>query len=1200
MSDQNSNTPPRDLFKEALKKIDEERGISPEVNDPDIYKRARAKVFRDLGKEPPEDKPTSDGFNPLQGVANALEPASELWRSVGGGIAKAGFETKDFLMGEPEEADKSQLRRDIEQRDAELRAASPVNALASSISQFATGMIGAGKIMAPIKGVQKLKTAGKAGRFAYETARGAIAGGVVIDPHEERLSNLIESFPSLQNPVTEYLAANPEDSAAEGRLKNALEGIGLDFALAGVFAASTKALKLLRQGQPEEAAKVLDQVETAQKVEAPSPKADGLTPSTVDDQKPAIPEQSARSASQTAAKAEPAAIPTPAETPLTGQSGVKQGISPEAAPSDVQFREIIESTRRDLEALDTFGSREEAIANGHKFASYNLPWQKLNGTDEAQTLVANTAKTLEADMAAKKGGEVLKDAEVSRMVSRAADLWGEDPALLMGELSQAGDQAASMVANMEASYLVSRRLFDDAYAAATKVQAGMLDDFGGSPAVAREEVRKRLMAAADMLSAGSSMRAAAGRALRRNRSEFAIKPEDVAALSEVPADKLIDAIVGTRGEIDKLKQVATPSFWRRMTDEATFLLTNNLLWNYPTHIVNTTGNLMMLAFRPTEKVIGSFVLGSKGGAIRSQALREYRYTVAAIGDAWEGLVSAFVKGDSILSPHTDEHFMHGSRVNAPPIKWKEVKDNFDHFYNGLLAANFKQVSEASKKAAVGAYRTGVGLPTRALGATDEFIKVLRYRAVVQAKAAGEAADAGLTGSEFTAHVKRRMGEALTVDGKALDAEALQEAKITTHQQELLAGTVGHAVQTFRHQVPAVALVLPYIKTPVNVLRYSWKMTPVLNLAQTEYQQMLKGAMGPEAQAQAVGQMALGATFMTMAATLAAEGRLTGGGPKDPALRTQLLATGWKPYSIVTTKEDGSKSYFPLGRFDPVGLPFGLMADLVDMRYLHPTAKETDKAELAIASALFKSFSDRSFLQNTDRAIRAFTDPERNLERFMGSLAGAMVPGSSGLKAYANSDTYLREARGVVDIAMRDLPGYSETLPPRRDSFGEPIWRQRGLTSIQGLDVVEVEHVRIITETGEGIRPPAPSRNGVDLRDVTLSDGRNAFDLFQERTAQGGGGKKTLKAALEKLITSKGYAKLVDGHANVDGTKLAAMGDIVRRYRELAYKSMLRDYPELRKEVMRRQTDVRDAIKAKRASEGPTAKDLQQKLKDMGY
>lgn len=1142
----------------------------------------------------PEDKPASDGFNPLQGVANALEPASELWRSVGGGIAKAGFETKDFLMGEPEEADKSQLRRDIEQRDAELRAASPVNSLASSISQFATGMVGAGKIMAPIKGVQKLKTAGKAGRFAYETARGAIAGGVVIDPHEERLSNLIESFPSLQNPVTEYLAANPEDSAAEGRLKNALEGIGLDFALAGVFAASTKALKLLRQGQPEEAAKVLDQVETAQKVEAPSPKADGLTPSTVDDQKPAIPEQSARSASQTAAKAEPAAIPAPAETPLTGQSGVQHGISPEA--------EIIAGTRSDVAAVEKYGSREEAIANGHKFASYNLPWQKLNSTDEVQALVANTAKTLEADMAAKKGGEVLKDAEVSRMVSRAADLWGEDPALLMGELSQAGDRANAMVANMESSYLIARRLFDDAYAAATKVQAGMLDDFGGSPEVAREEVRKRLMAAADMLSAGSSMRAAAGRALRRNRSEFAIKPEDVAALSEVPAEKLIDKIVETRGEIDKLKQVATPSFWRRVTDEATFLLTNNLLWTYTTHIVNTTSNLMMLASRPTEKLIGSVVMGSKGGAILSQALREYRYTVAAIGDAWEGLVSAFMKGDSILSPHTDEHFMHGSRVNAPPIKWKEMKDSFDLLYNGILAANYKQVSEASKEAAVGAYRTGVGLPTRALGATDEFIKVLRYRAVVQAKAAGEAADAGLTGSEFTAHVKRRMGEALTVDGKALDAEALQEAKITTHQQELLAGTVGHAVQTFRHQVPAVALVLPYIKTPVNVLRYSWKMAPVLNLAQTEYRQMLKGAMGPEAQAQAVGQMTLGATFMTMAATLAAEGRLTGGGPKDPALRTQLIATGWKPYSIVTTKEDGSKSYFPLGRFDPVGMSFGLMADLVDMRYHHPAAKEAEKAELAIASALFKSFSDRSFLQNTDRAIRAFTDPERNLERFMGSLAGAMVPGSSALKAYANSDHYLREARGVVDIAMRDLPGYSETLPPRRDSFGEPIWRQRGLTSIQGLDVVEAEHVRIITETGEGIRPPAPSRNGVDLRDVPLSDGRNAYDLFQERTAQGGGGKKTLKAALEKLITSKGYAKLVDGPATVDGTKLAAMGDIVRRYREIAYKSMLRDYPELRQEIMKRQTDVRAAIKDKRAREEgpPSAAETLQKLKDMGY
>ena len=125
------------------------------------------------------------------------------------------------------------------------------------ISQFATGMLGAGKLLGPIKAAQKLKAAGKTGRAVYEVGRGGMVGAVAIDPHEERLSNLIEQFPALQNPVTEYLAADPSDSAAEGRFKNALEGIGLDLAIIGTLGAAVRGYRHLKAGDPEQAAKEL-------------------------------------------------------------------------------------------------------------------------------------------------------------------------------------------------------------------------------------------------------------------------------------------------------------------------------------------------------------------------------------------------------------------------------------------------------------------------------------------------------------------------------------------------------------------------------------------------------------------------------------------------------------------------------------------------------------------------------------------------------------------------------------------------------------------------------------------------------------------------------------------------------------------------------------------------------------------------------
>ena len=112
-------------------------------------------------------------------------------------------------------------------------------ALTRGVSQFLIGFIPVSKMLKFIKPISKMGELGK----------GAIAGGVtdftVFAPHEERLSNLVQSFKELQNPVTEYLQADPDDSAAEGRLKNVLEGL-LIGGLAEPFAHSLRALKYSR------------------------------------------------------------------------------------------------------------------------------------------------------------------------------------------------------------------------------------------------------------------------------------------------------------------------------------------------------------------------------------------------------------------------------------------------------------------------------------------------------------------------------------------------------------------------------------------------------------------------------------------------------------------------------------------------------------------------------------------------------------------------------------------------------------------------------------------------------------------------------------------------------------------------------------------------------------------------------------------
>ena len=91
-----------------------------------------------------------------------------------------------------------------------------------AVSQFITGFIGAGKIL---KAGQILQGAGKAATVARGAVQGFITDFTAFDSHEANLANVVERFPAVGNPITDYLASKEDDGAAYGRLKNAITGL---------------------------------------------------------------------------------------------------------------------------------------------------------------------------------------------------------------------------------------------------------------------------------------------------------------------------------------------------------------------------------------------------------------------------------------------------------------------------------------------------------------------------------------------------------------------------------------------------------------------------------------------------------------------------------------------------------------------------------------------------------------------------------------------------------------------------------------------------------------------------------------------------------------------------------------------------------------------------------------------------------------
>lgn len=125
---------------------------------------------------------------------------------------------------------------DFQFTEEEYQPETTTGALARGISQFMVGFIPA---------VKGLKYAGITSGITRSLIAGAAADATVFDPYAGRLADLANQYPELQGPLTDYLATNINDSEAEARFKNALEGL----ALGGMVEGFVKAARMIKGRQ---------------------------------------------------------------------------------------------------------------------------------------------------------------------------------------------------------------------------------------------------------------------------------------------------------------------------------------------------------------------------------------------------------------------------------------------------------------------------------------------------------------------------------------------------------------------------------------------------------------------------------------------------------------------------------------------------------------------------------------------------------------------------------------------------------------------------------------------------------------------------------------------------------------------------------------------------------------------------------------
>lgn len=459
--------------------------------------------------------------------------------------------------------------------------------------------------------------------------------------------------------------------------------------------------------------------------------------------------------------------------------------------------------------------------------------------------------------------------------------------------------------------------------------------------------------------------------------------EDLVAMANSP-EKLKNLQIQTAsGVIDK----NSPTVWRRIKEAYSGIL----LMAPPTWFKNFMGNVFAATNSVVEREIaGAFSIDVAKGVVKGEGLTQLQGYTAAMGEA----LHAFGQSFKTMAPGEVTKFDFMPHANSGPL--------------GRV----------------------LNIGHDVLRGTDNFFKTILRNGDLWATTFRDGKHLGLEGDALVDYAMRHRA----MPSSTLLAHADDFALTQTYQNDL--GTIGKMVQKATQNSPFYFW-FPYTKTPMNLGKYAWYRTPGIQLfSESLYADIIAGG---ERADMAIARLTMGNMMGAFWFGLHRQGVLTDGGPLNPALRRAWSAIN-QPYAW--RGKDGTQ--YPLPQMEPLTTSINLMSDFSAIlnQLDEPTAGQ---AAMAMALSATKDIADKTYWQTVGQmfdvlgSIRAGEQPGPAIQRLAVSpllavTTGGALPG----RAARIMDPVQREARGFVDQWKRRIPGYSETLPPMRDGYGDPI------------------------------------------------------------------------------------------------------------------------------------------------------------------
>lgn len=1038
--------------------------------------------------------------------------------------------------------------------------------IVKSASQFITSMATLGRVFGPMgagaEGLSgHLATMGKSGAAVF-------AG---FEKADGNIADLIQKVPALQNPITDFLSSKPNDTEIEGRLKNALTGVGFGELANGIFAG----LKMLRGAltAKEAMGTSLAEGEAAQPAGVETPAAFKFLgdPEATPDQ----PLASIKGSEQTKA-----AAAQDATADLTPEAVGKMG---EPAPEGQVAGPLVPG------ATEAQAKEPQVYINFARIDTPDDVKRTLSQLADAQKDNIDVAARGIQSFEATKLGAQFQDAWQVLMDRRIGQPLNDQEMLAGRQLLAQSAMKTDGLTDMAIQNPTPENVF--AWRKQMQTHAMIQAEVSG----AQREIARSLSAMRIPVGANDAIDRMA--AIQGQLDQMGGLKSNLDFLRATKT--LIDS-----GKLEMLGDVADKTLYATTRDALITGWTNGLLTNPLTHVKVNLSNIGTIALRLGETRVAEAMdkaAGVEGGVAIGETAQVTAGLVSALKDSFRYVGKLMsTMGEGNLS----------GEAEAPPVPGANpIADAARAFKSGRYSVgeeghtDWTQVGQGSSDAlsiadsgwvgkATDLISSVVTSPGRALAGEHEFYRSIGMRMELNRFAYRQAINELNSGKIESGDVAGRVADLVENPTKNITTQAVDGMTYQTFTDA--PGKFAQHIEGLRNDFPLLRVVIPFYKIPSRIMSFTFERTPLAPLMSGWRADI---AAGGARQSMALAKTGIGSAIMLAASDAVLNGKITGGGPQEIGKRQAMLDQGWLPYSAQTP----SGRWIQYNRLETVGSSIALAADITETTRHYFTAVNGDNSDVekltaAGIAAIANNVTSKTYFEGLAKFFETISDPRANAEGTLKSFAGSIVP--AGVAAVDKlTDPYQRATYSMLDAIKARIPGASETLAPRRGLWGQPVEHASGLGKVYDAFVPfaskEPNPQPIDKEIGRlnmnANLPPANATfgHGQNSAKINLQKDPDMYSRYVELSgnawkdpAYGNLGARDL---LNQVVGGSHWLSPIYNMKNDDPgagdsySKAGMIKSIMDQYREGARGQLLKEYPQLQHEITEK-TQTRQALR----------------------